>query len=335
MILRRLFFWTSFLVCVFACARADEVSWDDFFEKSRAQLLEQKPARAAFALVVGSRSFSSPRTDEPFEMGELLQPLTSLLAAKLEQDGAVAWDKPLVTRHAFFGLAGDEAAKRCTLRDLLGMTAGIPVSADEVLKKLENPNAQDAFEIIKQLKGPPVGAARVESRVSFLAGAYALLKDPLAKNTPEQFAALMQTQLLEPLGISAKLALSVASCSLKMSAQDAFSWLYAEANRGRSVQGKQIVQPSLVLERYKAVPVKGDQAFGLGWQRDDYEGLEMISRLWIDKNRCAMIGVFPRYRAGMLVLIEGANEDTPLSVQDIFLNMADLLRETPLPPPND
>jgi|GEM_PF-3536998 len=309
-----------------------------FLAQTKAAFARQSPGGGlGYALVWGPQMVCGTQgVDQQavFELGDLLQPLTTLGVSVAEGKGGAAWDAPVVRRDTGFALSRPEDTNVCTLRQLLGMTAGIPAQADTVLFGLKNPTPEDVFALLRQLPAANTpGRERVDTRVSFLAGAYELSRRPRAEDAGKDFAAWLKASAFTPLGMGgASVSLTPARAQLSMRVQDAALWLFAEANAGRLPDGAQIASSTAVVMRYEPVDVKGNREFGLGWQRDFLDGVEMISRLWVSSQGVAFIGILPRHRAGLVLLISKPKEDAPLFIQDAFLNLADTLRVTPLAP---
>ncbi len=322
--------WRFFLLavlCAIPQAGAATVSpWGGFSEKLEREFSAKEGGALGYAIVQGPHVLSGVKgasEKTPFEMGELLQPLTTLAVCALGEKAEI-WDRP-VRLHLQNG-------QSCALRHLFGMTAGVSATADGVLARVDNAKPADVFDLLRQTSLSDVpGRVRAESRLSFLAGAYLLTNNPRGDEAPELFARLIKEHVFEPLAISGTVVLTPQKTRLAMTADGAARWLFAEASGGRFPGEKPWLSAEEVRMRYLPVTAADNRQLGLGWQRDYYEGMEMVSRLWVSPQGCALIGVFPRYRAGLVLMVAEPTVETPLFMQNAFLDMADLLREQPLP----
>lgn len=334
-----LWFCLAAALCVARAAEPSPLSpeAERFLAQLKQAFARQSPgAGMGYALVWGPQMVCGTQGVEQsavFELGDLLQPLTTLGVSAADGKDGFGWDTPVARRDTGFALSRPEDSQTCTLRQLFGMTAGIPAQADTVLAGLKNPTPEDVFALLRQLPAANTpGRERVDTRVSFLAGAYELTRRPRAEAAGRDFAAWLKKSVFLPLGMDgASVLLTPEKTKLSMRAQDAAMWLFAEANAGRLPGGAQWASSTLVNMRHEPVEVKGNREFGLGWQRDFLNGAEMVSRLWVSPEGVAFIGILPRHRAGLVILIAKPNDEAPLFIQDAFLNLTDTLRVTPLP----
>ena len=308
--------------------------WNEFVAQAKSDFSAEQGGALGIGVIAGNTSIASTVLAEPqhfFEMGDLLEPLVSLAVCAQEQSGDSLWDKPLAHWHAGFALNRPQDTEKCTLRHLLGMTAGLSPQADAIWEKIPDATPEEIVALLRQFPPAyPPGDRREESRVSFLAGAYLAAGSWQAwQDAPKRFSQWMRRQVFNPLGLSGNVLLTPRQTQLSMRMEDAMRWLYVEAHGGLKADGSRWLDTERVRMRYLPVQAEDNRQFGLGWQRDYYEGMEMVSRLWVSPKACALIGVFPAYRAAMVLMIERPTREAPLFMQNAFLNMADLLREYP------
>ncbi|MGA2053083.1 MAG: hypothetical protein ABSH19_07215, partial [Opitutales bacterium] len=73
--------------------------------------------------------------------------------------------------------------------------------------------------------------------------------------------------------------------------------------------------------------VRDTKQYGMGWTRQYYRGIELITSQANQDNQSALLIIIPRYRTALAVLLNGGGHSADDLLQDIQLNFADFLRE--------
>ncbi len=304
--------------------------------------------------------------DTLFALGPASSAVNSLLLARLATLKKIDLDAPAHRCWDEFKLADAPATRTVTLRQLLGMTAGLPGRADGFLKASGQTPA-DLFSVAAEI---PVttqpGRAFEYSDASAALAGYLAVYAANQHAAPEAglaagYVSLVRTQLFDPLGMkratfdapsttpgddeatghtrdgrnpwqpaSAIAATSPAlrpALGLRASAHDVAAWLQCEISGGLAPDGQRLLTEDAVQARWRPAANLDSQGYALGWAQQHYRGLEIIGHMGEQDNQSELVAIIPEYRTAIAVLVNGGGHDTALFLQDALLNFADLLRE--------
>ncbi len=319
---------------------------------------------------LGKRSLAgdAPVTpDTRFALGPATAAVNSLLLARLAAQNVLELDAPARRCWDEFALADAPATRNVTLRQLLGMTAGLPDRADNLLGDPARTPA-DLFAVAAEIPltaQPGRGFAYCDASTA-LAG-YLAVYASNHRRAPNGglaagYAALVQTQVLDPLGMKratfdppvaatgedeaaghtrdtnslwqAAPAPPVSGAALRpalglhASARDIAAWLQVELSGGLGPDGTRWLGEDAVQARWRpATNLDDNHGYSLGWAQQHYRGLEIIARLGEQDNQAELVAIIPQYRTALAVLTNGGGHETAAYLQNALLNLADLLRE--------
>jgi CubicO group peptidase (beta-lactamase class C family) len=317
---------------------------------------------------LGKRSLAgdAPVTpDTRFALGPATAAVNSLLLARLAAQDVLEPDAPARRCWDEFSLADASATRNVTLRQLLGMTAGLPDRADNLLHDPARTPA-DLFAVAAEIPlttQPGRGFAYSDASAA-LAG-YLAVYTSNHHRAPDAglaagYAALVQTQVLDPLGMKratfdppaadedqaaghtrdtsgrwqAARAPPTSGAALRpalglhASARDVAAWLQVELSGGLGLDGARWLSEDAVQARWRpAANLDDNHGYGLGWAQQHYRGLEIIARLGEQDNQAELVAIIPQYRTALAILTNGGGHETAAYLQNALLNLADLLRE--------
>ncbi|WP_353572566.1 serine hydrolase domain-containing protein [Candidatus Albibeggiatoa sp. nov. BB20] len=148
--------------------------------------------------------------DSLFHIGSTNKAITSALIAILVDEGILNWDRKIQDIYPQFTLSNPAYANQITIRQLLDMTSGLPVDADEVFD-VPARAVLDGLGNVK-LIGSPGGQYEYSNLSVSLAAYLAVLAKAKADNGSIQqrdldnvhadYEKLLREKLLQPLGMS-------------------------------------------------------------------------------------------------------------------------------------
>lgn len=152
----------------------------------------------------GHRRLRGPRdvtVDDRFHLGSNGKALTALLAARLVEEGRLAWDATLPALFPALAPAMHPAWREVTLRDLLLHVAGLPADPGaEAWQALESPpRARRLALVTNVLERPPAGRRGdfAYANLGYIVAGAAIEQ---AANAP--FEPLLVSRVLAPLGVT-------------------------------------------------------------------------------------------------------------------------------------
>lgn len=304
---------------------------------------------------------STPIDDETlFNIGPATAAFSSLLAASMEGEDGFTYEKRVQRIWPRFRMSDSRQAESLTLVDLFTMTAGVPSYTDRILDPAWA-RPEDVFEVIAQAPViAPAGRMYEHSTVSAAAAGYLTgLAAERDEDFHTAFTKAIKTHLLKPLGMTqATFSRETAEASglfasphavqgsgydpakrwepavnalapalgLKASLNDMNQWLSTELNGGIAPDGNRIAPTLAVRQRWQPTQVQNSQGYGMGWNRQYYQGVEIIAAMGSYDRHSAAIGILPGYRTGFIVLINADGEAANRLMQEVALGIAEMFR---------
>ncbi len=235
--------------------------------------------------------------DERFPVASVTKTLVALLAARLCQDGVLAWDEPL---------APDAVREPVSLRALLGHTAGVPFELDPAHwgpVALTEPELAAAVARPPRLPLPP-GTWHYSNL------GYAIAARVLEQATGQAFSALLAERLLDPLGMTrtsfpderteAALVLGAASAP----AGDLWSTLEDLMTLARALDGRRpdvVSLPMLARLLAGAIPDRDGVHYGAGIRTHAIGYHRVLVSIGHIRDHRTCVAVWPRRGASVLV----------------------------------
>jgi CubicO group peptidase (beta-lactamase class C family) len=265
---------------------------------------------------VRERGREAPITPNTLMMiGSTGKTMTSMLVARLADEGRLSWDTPVQEILPEFALADPEISRQVTIRHLLCACTGVP---RRDLEFLFNSDALTAEQIIASLQTFEVftgfGEAFQYSNQLIGAAGWAAAAANGAEwgNLDQGYFDAMQTEIFGPLGMTntmfsleqvqssdnysmpheltaggprspmpvtdERAVLAVAPAGAPWStAEDMSRYLATLMKRGTSPDGVTVASPENLGEVWTPqVAVDAVTSYGLGWFLEDYHGLQLI-----------------------------------------------------------
>ncbi len=188
-------------------------AFEAFAEKARTDL--EIPG-AAIALIQGGRVVfekgfgvrsldgKEPVTsDTLFMIGSITKPLTSLMVARLVDEGRFGWDTPVTQVLPFFALADPDVASKVTVAHTLCACTGLPRQDLEFLFEYARATPESRVEAMKSMK-PTTGFGEIFQYSNAMLSAGGLLAAHAADPGEKLGAAydrVMETRVFGPLGM--------------------------------------------------------------------------------------------------------------------------------------
>lgn len=141
-------------------------------------------------------------TETRFRVGSTTKSMTSFLLARLVDEGLLSWDTPVTDLFPDFATADPALTERILARDLMGMATGL-VSTDFDAFDWGGWTIDDLLSAIRRqrIDGEFRASHHYNNEVYALAG-YAGVVASGAAPTLENFAALMQSRVFDPIGMT-------------------------------------------------------------------------------------------------------------------------------------
>jgi CubicO group peptidase (beta-lactamase class C family) len=243
--------------------------------------------------------------DVRFPVASVTKTLVALLAARLNEDGAVGWDEPLP--------APDGVRAPISLRTLLCHTAGVPLefSPDHWSAPLTEPELTEAVAQPPQLPLPP-GTFHYSNL------GYAMAARVLEDATGQDFHALLTEHLLQPLGMTrtsypderteGPLAFGAAAAPVG----DLWSTLDDLTTLGRALDGRRpdvVTWPMLALLLEGAIPDPDGVHYGAGIRTHAVGHHRVLVSIGHVGDHRTCIAVWPRRGISVLVAETDCDRD--------------------------
>ena len=240
--------------------------------------------------------------------------MTTLLLAKLADEGKLKWDQPVTELYPQFKLGNEETTRQVLVKHLICACTGMPRQDMEWLFEFKNSSPATVFDLLGKSQ-PTSKFGEVFQYSNMMAAAAGYVGAHLAYPEMELGAAYdkaMQTNIFDPLGMTsttfdygkalagnhasphgddvdgkpavAELAFDYSIYPARpaggswTSAHDLARYVVDELNEGKLPDGKQLVTAANLLQRRKPqVPLGEDAWYGMGLIVDKTYGVPVIS----------------------------------------------------------
>jgi beta-lactamase class C len=289
-----------------------------------------------------------------FRLASLSKAFATALTGLLVRRGALDWDTRLASVLPFFKLRDANASQEATVRDILSQSIGLPHNAYDNLLSSGVPYQ----ELERKLDTVPL-ACDPGSCYGYQNIAFSLIGDVIYAKTGQFFSQLVDKYLFLPLGMTTasygrdglESSRSWArphyrhgkewvsyepndnfyippAAGVNASIRDMEQWLIAQMG------GRPMVLPDSLLEvlhspiidtptermfsNWRRARVQ-KASYALGWRVYDYEGETLLFHAGAVKGYRSMIGFFPKYHAGVVVLWN-CESNTPAGLMPMLLD---------------
>jgi CubicO group peptidase (beta-lactamase class C family) len=290
----------------------------------------------------GTRSAAGKEPVGPntlFMIGSITKSLTSLMMAKLVDEGRFTWDTPVAVVAPGFALGDAEATKKLAMRHTVCACTGLPRQDMTFFFNASKTTPESRVDEMKTLKPTTAfGETFQYSNLMVSAGGYiaARTADP-KKSYGAAYDDAMRTRVLEPIGMKSSTfdmalaasrdhasphalgtaidvkALPVSAESwipsirpaggMWSSAHDMARWVAVELDGGKTLEGKSVVSNANLVERRKPMARAAEKmSYGLAVMVEKYNGVDIV---WhnggtLGFNTLAMW--LPQYDVGLVFL---------------------------------
>lgn len=292
--------------------------------------------------------------DTVFRLASLSKAFATALTGLLVRRGTLSWDTRLSTVLPFFKLRDADASQEATVRDILSQSIGLPHNAYDNLLS----NGVPYQELERKLATVPL-TCDPGSCYGYQNIAFSLIGDVIYAKTGQFFSQLVDKYLFLPLGMTTasygrdglEASRSWArphykrgkqwvayepndnfyippAAGVNASIRDMEQWLIAQMG------GRPMVLPTSLLEvlhapvidtptermfsNWRRARVK-HASYALGWRVYDYAGETLLFHAGAVKGYRSMIGFFPKYNAGVVVLWN-CESNTPAGLMPMVLD---------------
>jgi CubicO group peptidase (beta-lactamase class C family) len=312
---------------------------------------------------VKERGSDDPITPQTRLMiGSTGKTMTTMLLARLVDEGLLGWDTPVQEILPQFAVADPELSKRITVRNLVCACTGVPrrdmefifnaqrLTAEAVIDQLRSfeffTAFGEAFQYSNQLVATSgwVAAAAAGSQYGALdRGYFDLIENRIflpmgMESTTFDFDKVLESSdyavphefghqgLRQPIAVEdEKVLLPVAPAGGSWStAEDMAKYLITQLNLGASADGEQVVSAeNLLVTREPQVPVSATMHYGLGWFIDTYKGQPMIQHGGNTLGFTSDLAFLPGSDLGIVVLTNArASNDFSQAVRNRLFEIA-------------
>lgn len=264
----------------------------------------------------GSRTLGGKEAVTPstlFMIGSITKSLTTLMMAKLVDEGRFGWDTPVVEVAPGFALGDAEATKKLAMRHTVCACAGLPRQDMSFFFGFSKTTPESRVDEMKTLRPTTAfGETFQYSNLMVSAGGYvaAHAVDPKKPYGPTYDAA-MRSRVLDPIGMKSStfdfgvvaardhasphalsttldvkaLPISIESWipairpagGLWSSAHDMARWVAVELDGGKTLEGKSVVSTANLTERHKPMVRAGEKSsYGLAVMVEKYKGVDLV-----------------------------------------------------------
>lgn len=298
----------------------------------------------AYASGFGIRNpLGDPVTPETQMMiGSTTKTMTTLLMAQAVDQGAFAWDTPVVEILPSFAVADPDVTQAITMEHLVCACTGVPRRDLELLLNANELSAEEMIESLSTFRFfTGFGEAFQYSNQMVAAAGYltALADGGKYGSLYEDYVSLMEARIFEPLGMSSTtfsfeevlasdnvaqpygldLGFSFQPLPLEdeefwlepiapagaawSTALDMASYMNMELNEGVAVDGTRIVSAENLAHTWQPqVPISASDDYGLGWIVSDFHGLKMLSHAGNTLGFTSEFAFLPERNLGVVVL---------------------------------
>ncbi|HET7163109.1 MAG TPA: serine hydrolase domain-containing protein [Rhodanobacteraceae bacterium] len=272
-----------------------------------------------------------------FRLASLSKAFATALTGMLVRQGLVSWDTRLATVLPFFKLRDANASQEATVRDILSQSIGLPHNAYDNLLA----SGVSYQELERKLATVPMTCDPGDC-YGYQNIAFSLIGDVIHAKTGQFFIQLVDRYLFLPLGMTTasygRDGLEGSHSWARPHYKHGKEWLAYEPNENFYVPpaagvnasirdmeqwliaqmgGRPMVLPDALLDvlhapiiatptermfsNWRRARVK-QASYALGWRVYDYDGETLIFHAGAVKGYRSMIGFFPKYHAGAVVL---------------------------------
>ena len=270
-----------------------------------------------FARGFGIRGIDNPApvtTRTRFMIGSATKPLTTLMMARLIDQGKLNWSTPIVELLSDFALADPEATQRIQLKHAVSNSTGMPHRNLEFVFRHSGITAEARLAELKNMRPTTdVGTAFQYSNLMFSTGGYAAARAFAAKGPLEDafeqavtdlvFTPLemndtflrpelaLQREVAFPHSVNWEAGTSTISLQLERAcyhgmapagavwstAPDLAKYLLLELGQGRTPDGTQLVSEEALLARRKeSIRIDRNFSYGMGLALTEEQGFRVI-----------------------------------------------------------
>jgi CubicO group peptidase (beta-lactamase class C family) len=289
--------------------------------------------------VLGKKEAVTP--DTLFMVGSITKSLTSLMMAKLVDEGRFTWDTPVTQVSPGFALGDAEATKKLAMRHTLCACTGLPRQDMTFFFGFSKTTPESRVEEMRTLKPTTAfGETFQYSNLMVSAGGYVAARaaEPNAKKPlGAAYDDAMRTRVLEPIGMKSSTfdfataekrdhsnphtlttTADIASVpvsaerwipsirpagGLWSSAHDMARWVSVELDGGKTIEGKTIVSTANLLERRKPMARAAEKlSYGLALMVEKYDGVEVVWHTGGTLGFNTLAAWLPEHGVGLVVL---------------------------------
>jgi CubicO group peptidase (beta-lactamase class C family) len=314
--------------------------------------------KVKFAGGLGVREIGSDRTVDAstlFLTASITKPLTSLLLAKLVDNGRIGWDTPVRQAMPAFKVGDPTLSGRIRIRHLLCACTGIPPRDMEWIFSGETMRAQDVISVLGRVE-PTAGIGELYQYSNLMAAVGGIVGGHVAEPAQPLDAAYdlaMQRLVLDPLGMSSTtfdfdvaergdharphgvtaegrtvaVPMDFNRTGMAMRADggawsnvdDLVRYLQMELAHGRLPDGRRYIGRAALEERYKAQVARGglDQWYGMGLKTDRQRGILQVRHGGNMAGYQGEIFWLPEHDAGFVLLM---NADAGSHLRSLFVD---------------
>jgi beta-lactamase class C len=289
-----------------------------------------------------------------FRLASLSKAFATALTGILVRQGVLTWDTRLASVLPFFKLSDADASQEATVRDILSQSIGLPPNAYDNLLA----DGTSYLELERKLDTVPMTCDPGDC-YGYQNIAFSLIGDVIHAKTGQFFIQLVDRYLFLPLGMTTasygrdglegsrswarphyrhgKTWIAYEpndnfylppAAGVNASIRDMEQWLIAQMG------GRPMVLPDSLLEVQHApiIDTPGERMFSnwrrarvehasyaLGWRVYDYAGETLIFHAGAVRGYRSMIGFFPKYHAGVVVLWN-CESNTPAGLMPMLLD---------------
>jgi CubicO group peptidase (beta-lactamase class C family) len=324
-----------------------------------ASLAIVQDGRVVFAEGFGTTEVGSGRTvnaHTPFMIGSTTKALTTLMMARLVDQGKMAWSTPVTTLLPGFSLADAEVTRQLEIRHTVSASTGMARRDIDFLFRTEGVTPEDRMAEMRAMS-PTTGFGETFQYSNHLvaAGGYAAARAfaPAGLSLQKAYELAMEELVFQPISMSAtglaapsgneraephgfdfegdcvpidptleRFVTSVAPAgALWSTAIDLAKYLQLELNQGQTAAGEPLLRPESLAERSKpGIKITADFSYGLGLFRENHHGLLVLGHGGNTLGFSSDLYFLPEHGIGAVLLTNRRNTNLFLAAvrQKIF-----------------
>jgi len=274
-----------------------------------------------------------------FMIGSTTKSMTSLMMAKLVEEGLFAWSTPVTKLMPTFKLGDPEATKKITMRHTLCACTGLPRQDMEFLFEYAKATPKQRFAELATMK-PTTGFGETFQYSNALVSAAGYVAARAAyphASLEAAYAKAMKTRVLEPIGMKRTtfdmaaaqrgehamphgLTMDGSYVSMPLSVEQAVvsiapaggAWstvgdlaryMMVELAQGKNASGKQLYRPATILERRKpGVKIADKKYYGLALVSGEANGVHAVGHGGATLGFSCSWELYPELGTGMVIL---------------------------------